>query len=333
MFKYLFTLAFLLPFIAQCLAEYQPVTTSQQMTVIGTGTTTSWVQELDVSAHYSDTITYSQLLQIANMGWNWLRIQPYSWKKGNKNCLVAALWVPGGRVYIGSIARGDRLTAMKANGPTMAPVWYEMKTEPANHAEDNVLYQFESDQTRNGRTDGNGLMMATYGSFRGSSDTVGSPINPCSSCKMTSSKLEVNYFDRNLVNLPNEPENVAKRAVKKATTSKKAPTSAKATTSVKTSTSAKTTPSAKTTSSAPVKTTSATATSGSGSQTASTSSQESSESLTSAVATTLSTITTSAQSGSTVAEPTIKKVPFTYSLSDQPSFDKRIAAPTEIAAF
>ncbi|KAJ4405802.1 hypothetical protein N0V82_010251 [Gnomoniopsis sp. IMI 355080] len=328
MFKSLFTLAFLLPFITQCLAAYQAVTTTQSMTAIGSGTSASWVQELDVSAHYKDTITYSQLLQIANMGWNWLSAQSNGWTQGNKNCLVSALWVPGGKVYIGSIARGDRLNAMKTNGPTLAPVWWQMKTGTANHAEDNVLYQFESDQTQNGGSEGNGLMMATYGTFSGKTDTTGSPVNPCSSCKMTSSKLEVNYFDKNLVNLPDEPENVAKRAAKATTTSKKTTTSAK-TTSAKT-TSAKTTSvettsvktiSAKTTSAAETTSSSATVKTSSGSVTTSTG------------ATTLSTVTTSAKTGSTVSEPTIKEVPFTYTLVDQPSFDKRIAAPTEIAAF
>lgn len=192
------------------------------MTVVKPGTTASWIGEINTS--HTTTITFEELVEIANKGWNWLRTQPNAWTEGGKNCLVSALWVPGGKVYIGSIARGfptdpaSLWAQMKANGPTKAPVWWSMKTATGNHAEDNVIYQFESEQTRTGGTAGHGLMMATYGSFSGSKDTVGAPVNPCSKCKMTSDKLEINYFVKELVGLHTEPDVVAKRAELRAAT-------------------------------------------------------------------------------------------------------------------
>ncbi|KUI59735.1 hypothetical protein VP1G_06963 [Cytospora mali] len=336
MIKSYFTLSLALVFITQCLAAYKPVQGTQSMDMVGSGSTASWIAELNLSDRYADTITFSELLEVANMGWNWLRMQPNAWTQ-DKNCLTSALWVPGGKVFIGSIARGERLTQMKANGPTLAPVWWKAKTGTGNHAEDNVLYQFESRQTETDGQDGNGLLMVTYGSFSGKADTVGEPVNPCSKCKITAKGLEVNYFDKNLVGLVEEPDNVAKRSPKKGKAPKKVTTSTKTTSSSKTASSV-TTSSSKTTSAVIVHTTSTTSKTSSSqissaSQTSSTghtssSSQTSSSRSTSDGPKTLSTVTTSAQSGSTIAEPTIKAVSFTYSLSDQTAVDKRFAAAT-----
>ncbi|KUI64353.1 hypothetical protein VM1G_11164 [Cytospora mali] len=334
MIKSYFTLSLALVFITQCLAAYKPVQGTQSMTMVGSGSTASWIAELDMPDRFADTITFSELLEVANMGWNWLRTQPNAWTQ-DQNCLISALWVPGGKVFIGSIARGERLTKMKADGPTSAPVWWKAKTGTGNHAEDNVLYQFESRQTETDGQDGNGLLMATYGSFSGKADTVGEPVNPCSKCKITAKGLEVSYFDKNLVGLVKEPDNVAKRSAKKAKAPKKVTTSTKTTSSSK-ATSSVTTSSSKTTSVVIVHTTSTTSKTSS-SQISSTghtssSSQTSSSRLTSDGPKTLSTVTTSAQSGSTIAEPTIEAVSFTYSLSDQTAVDKRFAAAT-IAAY
>ena len=116
------------------------------MNRIGEGADATWTQIYHSPCDHR-SITWDDLLGIARLHWNWVKVQDDAYTS-TATCIVAALMLPSTRgavIFLSTIARGDRYTEMSDFGFYNAPAWhYHNRGSDELHAEKAAEYLFES---------------------------------------------------------------------------------------------------------------------------------------------------------------------------------------------
>lgn len=190
------TISIVLSCVSQCMATWEEVYGSvSSMSTKGSGGYTTWYQMVSLGEEFTNDMSFMSLLEVANAHWNYVKTQRNAFtKKGT--CLVAAVYIPGGRVVLSTIPRGnakkaeDFLGEMMLGGAQNAPEWWAKKTGNKLDAEDAAVYLTEV----NGYIDKTGLKVAVYGTHKGPGDTVGAPVNPCPDCSSMLKKMDLPFY-------------------------------------------------------------------------------------------------------------------------------------------
>lgn len=119
------------------------------------------------------------------------------------SCLVAGVYKPArdghgtAKIYLSTISTGPQQDAtswwglMSTKGATQAPRWWAHKSTPGNHAEDGVVFDWETSTWDPART--TGLKIAVWGSHDGKG-SQGEQIDICSKCQSMLTRLNIAHL-------------------------------------------------------------------------------------------------------------------------------------------